>query len=110
MYDLTRIPQIAESLDEMQNECLITLAMKISDDTCKMDEYEQSVFMRLYDALPGHQSKFFESNAFELISRARNEPTAQIFAQIKPLREAGMAYITRPRMKTFKAVVREGLQ
>lgn len=94
----------------MQKECLITLALKITDDTCKMDEYERSVFMKLYDALPDYQSKFFESNVFDLISRGRSEPTAQIFAKIKPLRESGMTYITRPRMKAFKATVRDKLQ
>lgn len=110
MYDLKRIPEIAASLDEMQNECLITLALKITDDTCKMDAYERSVFMTLYDALPDYQSTFFDSSVFDLISMGRSEPTAQIFSTIKPIREAGMKYITRSRMKAFKAAVREQLQ
>lgn len=110
MYDLTRIPKIAASLDAMQNECLVTLALKITDDTCKMDEYERSVFMRLYDALPEYQSTFFENSVFDVIDQGRNEPTAQIFSTIKPLREAGMEYVTRPRMKAFKATVRKQLK
>ena len=109
MYHLERIPNIAASLDEMQNECMITLALKIVDDTCKMDTYERSVFMSLYDALPSYQSDFFELEVFELISRGRSESTAQIYAAIRPLHEAGMAYVTRPRMKAFKAFVREKL-
>ncbi len=110
MYDLTRIPKIAASLDAMQNECLVTLALKITDDTCKMDEYERSVFMTLYDALPDYQSTFFDSDVFDVIEKGRNEPTAQIFSTIKLLREAGMKYVTRPRMKAFKATVRKQLQ
>ena len=110
MYDLTRIPKIAASLDEMQNECLITLALKITDDTCKMDAYERSVFITLYDALHDYQSTFFDSDVFDLIDQGRSEPTAQIFSTIKPLREAGMKYVTRPRMKAFKAAVREQLR
>ncbi len=110
MYDLTHIPKIAASLDAMQNECLVTLALKITDDTCKMDDYERSVFMTLYDALPDYQSTFFDSDVFDVIEKGRNEPTAQIFSTIKPLREAGMKYVTRPRMKAFKAAVREQLQ
>jgi hypothetical protein len=110
LYDLKRIPQIAASLDEMQNECLITLALKITDDTCKMDAYERSVFMTLYDALSDYQSTFFDSDVFDLIGRGRSEPTAQIFSAIKPIREAGMKYVTRPRMKAFKAAVRDQLQ
>ena len=109
MYHLNRIADIAASLDEMQNECMITLALKITDDTCKMDAYERSVFMALYDALPSYTSNFFEPEVFEIIKKGRSEPTALLYGMIKPLREAGMAYITRPNMKAFKAAVREKL-
>lgn len=109
MYHMERIQDIASSLDEMQNECLITLALKITDDTCKMDDYERSVFMVLYDALPCYQSEFFATEVFDIITQGRNEPTAQIYAMIKPLRESGMAYVTRPNMKAFKAAVRKML-
>jgi hypothetical protein len=110
VYDLERIPGLAASLDAMQNECMITLALKITDDTCKMDDYEQHVFMMLYDALPCYESTFFEDDVFEIIREGRTAPTAQVFAAIKPLRQAGMDYITRPNMKAFKAFVREKLQ
>ena len=109
MYHLDRIPDIAASLDEMQNECMITLALKITDDTCKMDEYERSIFMAVYDALPSYKSTFFDEEVFDLISSGRTKPTAQIFAAIRPMRQAGMEYITRPNMKAFKAAVREKL-
>jgi hypothetical protein len=109
LYHLDRLDEIAASLDEMQNECMITLALKITDDTCKMDDYEQSVFMSLYDALPSYESTFFEDDVFEIIREGRASPTAQVYAAIKPLRQAGMDYITRPNMKAFKAYVREKL-
>ena len=110
MYNMNQIPAIAALLDEMENECLITLALKITDDTCKMDAYERSVFMTLYDALPKYESRFFESSVFDLIDTGRKTPTAQIYAAIKPLRKAGMDYITRPNMKAFKAMVRAKLK
>jgi hypothetical protein len=106
---MERISQIAATLDEMQNECMITLALKITDDTCKMDAYERSVFMALYDALPSYQSNFFGDEVFDLISTGRTKPTAQVYATIKPIRQAGMEYITRPNMKAFKAAVRKSL-
>jgi len=109
VYDLARIPQIAASLDAMQHECLVTLALKITDDTCKMDTYERDVFMTLYDALPSYESRFFDSEVFELIKKGRAKPSAQIFAAIKPIRQSGMDYITRPRMKAFKVMVRAKL-
>ena len=108
-YNLDRLPIIAAALDTMQNECLITLALKIVDDTCKMDDYERSVFMKLYDALPEYKSGFFDDEVFGIIAEGRGKPTAQIFAKIKPLREAGMEHITRPSMKAFKATVRKML-
>ena len=97
---------VLPSLDEMQNECMVTLALKIVDDTCKMDDYERSVFMKLYDALPEYKSVFFDDEIFAIIALGREKPTAQIFATIKPLREAGMEYVSRPHMKAFKAEIR----
>lgn len=108
-YNLERMPEIAASLDTMQNECIVTLALKIVDDTCKMDDYERSVFMKLYDALPAYKSDFFDAEVFDLIAEGRQTPTAQIFAKIKPLRQAGMDFVTRPTMKAFKADVRRML-
>ena len=108
-YDFSRIPHIAASLDTMQNECMITLALKISDDSCKMDDFERSVFMRVYDALPVYRSGFFDEDVFAIIAEGRKRPTAQIFAKIKPLRQAGMDYITRENMKAFKASIRKQL-
>lgn len=109
MYNLGHIPAIAASLDAMQRECAITLALKIVDDSCKMDDYERSVFMKLYDALPEYKSDLFEDEVFKIIAEGRLNPSAQIFAAIKPLREAGMEYVTRPAMKAFKAEVRRRL-
>ncbi len=108
-YALDRLGDIARSLDAMQKECMFTLALKIVDDTCKMDEYERSVFMQLFDAMSSYESEFFEPLVFTLISEGRSNPTAQIYAQIKPHRKAGMDYIGRPNMKAFKAYVRECL-
>jgi len=108
-YHLERIEAIAASLDTLQSECMITLALKITDDTCKMDHYERSVFMRLYDALPKSKSDFFGSDIFAIIKEARTKPSGYIFDMIKPLREAGMKYVTRPKMKAFKANVRKQL-
>ena len=108
-YNLGHIPIIAASLDALQRECAITLALKIVDDSCKMDDYERSVFMRLYDALPEYRSDLFETEVFRIIAEGRLNPTAQIFAAIKPLREAGMDYVTRDNMKAFKAEVRRQL-
>jgi hypothetical protein len=108
-YNLGHIPAIAASLDAMQRECAVTLALKIVDDSCKMDDYERSVFMKLYDALPEYKSAFFDEAVFTVIAEGRLQPSARIFAAIKPLREAGMAHVGRPNMKAFKTEVRRCL-
>jgi hypothetical protein len=94
----------------MQKECMITLALKIVDDSCKMDDYERGVFMQVYDAMPDYHSDFFESDIFELIEETRHVPTAMLFAKIKPFRQAGMEHVGRPGMKSFKAYVRKKLK
>lgn len=108
-YDLSRLSAIAKGLEPIQRECMITLALKIADDSCKMDDYERSVFMQLYDAMQVYQSDFFDEDIFSLIVQTRQSPSAQLFAKIKPLRQAGMDYVGRPKMKAFKAHVRHEL-
>jgi hypothetical protein len=108
-YDLTRLPVVAANLDSFERDCAITVALKITDDSCKMDGYEKSVFMALYDALPEQTSLFFDPSVFAAIAQGRSEPSAQVFARIKNLREEAMASISRPKMKAFKATVRTRL-
>jgi hypothetical protein len=105
-YDLSLLSSVAANLDSFERDCAITVALKITDDSCKMDDYEKSVFMALYDALPEQTSLFFDPAVFTFIAQGRSEPSARVFAQIKVLREEAMASISRPKMKAFKAVVR----
>lgn len=109
LYHLEQIPEIAMGLDGFERDCAITVALKITDDSCKMDDYEKSVFMMLYDALGVKKTDFFDNDVFELIEKARLQPSAQIFSEIKKCREAAMDFITRPKMKVFKALIRERL-
>ena len=65
--------------------------------------------MALYDAIEDKQSDYFDNSVFELIEEGRKTPTAQIYSKIKTLRQDAMEMITRPKMKAFKAGVRERL-
>lgn len=103
------INKVARRLDPFSRDCAVTVALKISDDSCKMDEEQRSVFMALYDALEFFESELFDENVYSLIHTARNSPTATIFAQIKKEREMAMAIITQEKMKAFKASVRTAL-
>lgn len=105
-YKLEHLPGVAKKLGDFEKSCAITVALKISDDSCKMDFYEKSVFMGLYESLIKGPTDFFSSEVFELIDRAREKPDAKIFAEVKVLRESAMDMITRPKMKAFKASIR----
>lgn len=109
MYDFSKIQRVASSLNPFEQYCAITVSLKIADDSCKMDEYERSLFMALYDAMP-KETTLFDSSLFDIIKEARSNPTAQIYAKIKPLREDAMKTITRPKMKAFKASMRDKLK
>lgn len=101
--------KIADKLDTFQRDCAVTVALKISDDSCKMDEEQRSVFMALYDALESFESELFDESVYTLIHSARTAPSAVLYAQIKKEREMAMAIITQEKMKAFKASVRAAL-
>lgn len=103
------ITKVARRLDTFGKDCAVTVALKISDDSCKMDEEQRAVFMDLYDALEPFESELFDESVYALIHSARNFPTATLFAKIKKEREMAMAIITQDRMKAFKASVRATL-
>lgn len=109
MYNLDKINDVAAALDSFECYCAITVALKITDDSCKMDNYEKSLFMDLYDALPTKESHLFENSVFDVIYLGRNNPSAQTYSHIKILRETAMDVISRPRMKVFKTSVRDKL-
>lgn len=106
-FDLEKIASVAEQLSPFERDCAITVALKITDDSCKMDEEQRALFMALYDALSSQESELFVSTVFSLIEIGRNDPSAFVFSEIKNLREMAMEKITRPKMKAFKADVRK---
>jgi len=106
---MTPIEKVAHDLDAFARDCAVTVALKITDDSCKMDEEQRALFMALYDALPPHTSEIFDDGVYTLIAEARSTPSASLYARIKKEREMAMAIITQERMKTFKASVRGSL-
>lgn len=100
---------IASGMNPFECDCAITVALKITDESCKMDDYEKHVFMLLYDAMSKEEAALFESDIFDIIQEGRSKPSAQIYAKIKEHREAAMDFITRPKMKAFKASIRDRL-
>ena len=105
-YSIDKLIALAKNLSDFERNCAITVALKIADETCKMDAYEKSIFMMLYESLKEKQSAFFDESVSALISHAKHFQDEETFSQIAVLREAAMESITRPKMKAFKASVR----
>lgn len=103
------VTKIAAGLDPFGRDCAVTVALKITDDSCKMDDDQKALFMALYDALESYTSQIFDHSVHTLIQEARSAPTVGHFEQIKQEREMAMAIITQEKMKSFKASVRAAL-
>lgn len=106
-YDLSLIPAVGYSLEGLERDCAITVALKIADESCKMDISEKELFMRLYRSIREEESALFTAQVYHLIDTAIDSPSASLFWEIRRLREAAMEVITRPKMKAFKAMVRK---
>jgi hypothetical protein len=106
---LNPFAEVAAGLDPFGLDCAVTVALKITDDSCKMDDEQRAVFMSLYDALPPYTSEIFDNTVHDLIRETRNSPNASLYARIKKERETAMAIITKERMKAFKSSVRVAL-
>lgn len=100
---------VADNLDTFAKDCAVTVALKISYDSCKMNAEQRAVFMALYDALPSYESHIFDDTIHPLIHEARTAPTAAHYGRIKKEREMAMSIITKEKMKAFKASARASL-
>lgn len=101
--------KVASALDPFACDCAITVALKITDDSCKMDDEQRALFMALYDVLPPFKSEIFDESVHDLICEGRKTPSESLLAAIKEERERAMAIITKEKMKIFKATVRGSL-
>lgn len=103
---MNAVENVAAGLDTFARDCSVTVALKIADDSCKMDDEQRALFMSLYDALPPYSSEIFDENIHTLIHEARTQPTAMVFSKVKKERERAMVIITQERMKAFKSSFR----
>ncbi len=108
-FDTQKLSQVAAALDPFEVDCAITVALKITDDSCKMDELQRALFMALYDLIPVPDTHLFDDTVFSLIDIGRKNPSSFVFSEIRQLREMAMDTITRPKMKAFKAAIRKRL-
>lgn len=109
LYVPEHVAALAQEMDIDAKDCTVTVALKITDDSCKMDDDQRAIFMAVYDALPEYESVLFDASVHEIIRTGRTAPTAFTYGEIRKRREAAMDAITRPKMKAYKAWVRQML-
>jgi hypothetical protein len=80
---ISPIQKVAEGLDTFGCDCAVTVALKISDDSCKMDDEKRALFMALYDHLSPYKSMLFDDGIHTLIRQTRANPTETLYTQIK---------------------------
>lgn len=108
VYQISKLIELAKKLDAFERMCTITVALKILDQSCKMDEYEKSIFMLLYESMEDKTSDFFDESIHDLIEHVRLfSSSSDAFGRLQEQKLKAMEYITRPGMKAFKASVRE---
>lgn len=106
---MSPIAKVASDLDLFGRDCAVTVALKIADDSCKMDDEQRAVFIELYDAIPPYESAIFDEDIGALIAQVRLFATPELLERVKHEREKAMAIITQEKMKLFKASVRGSL-
>lgn len=100
---------IAKELTPFECDCAITVALKISDDSCKMNESDRKIFMSLYRALPPYKSSMFNYGVHVLIINAVFSPSDTVLEMISKEKERAMSIITQEKMKLFKSSIRAKL-
>lgn len=104
------LQKVADSLTQFDKDCAITVALKVTDKTCKMSEEQKALFFKLYLELGACSSEIFDAAMIhELIAKAQDNLDEYI-DDVGDERERAMEIIGRPKMKAFKAMVRERLE
>jgi len=87
-------------------DCATAVMLKILDGKCKMASEEKIVMTCLYEQLKKQPGKLFESDIHQFISRARQSLNDEMRLCIYEKRVLAESMISRPVMKSFKAMIR----
>jgi hypothetical protein len=93
--------------DPIHIDCATSLMLKILDGKCKMNEDEKHVMAVIYDVVKHKSGKLLDSSVHELIALARSETNDQTIEKVYEQRLYAEQMISRPVMKTYKAMLRQ---
>ena len=92
-------------------DCTITVVLKILDNKCKMLPGEKDAVLEIYDVVKLLPGELFIQKDYQVIEKARRSDTAsdEVLDKIHELRVYAEACIPKPVMKSYKAILRDGL-
>lgn len=111
MDDMSTVYEWAKTyeFDEIELQYATILALKILDDSCKMDYDNYNLFMSVYDGICDNKNANFDTKIHQLIALSRGDdpivPKPEYKEAIHNLRVAMMENMHKPYMKAFKQLV-----
>ena len=94
-------------LSPIHIDCVTTVMLKILDGKCKMNEHEKTVMTLLYEQVKHYPGQLLSSDLHLLIANSGdylNDANKMLIYEHRLLAET---MISRPVMKSFKAMIRE---
>jgi hypothetical protein len=99
-----------QSFNAIEVDCTTTVVLKILDGKCKMLPGEKAAIMEIYEVVRGGPGDIFDEQTHALIDRFRSDGQGSALAgRIHELRVYAEQQIPKPAMKTYKAMLRDGL-
>jgi hypothetical protein len=91
----------------IQVDCATAVMLKILDGKCKMHQEEKHVMSLLYDEVKALPGTLFDADLHRLIANARAKEDIALRDHIYERRVLAETAISRPVMKSFKALIRD---
>lgn len=88
-------------------DCITTVMLKILDGKCKMKSDEKVVMSLLYEQVKHQPGKLLGDDIHALIASAKNSLDDAMRNHIYEKRVLAETCISRPVMKSFKAMIRQ---
>lgn len=96
-------------LSTIHLDCITTVMLKILDGKCKMSDNEKLMLMDIYNVTKTRPGKLFGEETHDLINTALVFGLRNIKGRIHKARVEAEAKISKPVMKSFKAMMRDTL-
>ena len=97
------------NFSEIEIDCTTTVMLKILDGKCKMLPGEKAAIMEIYKVVRSRPGSIFDAATHQLIDKAWEQNDDRVKDRVHALRLYAEQSIPKPVMKTYKAMLRDGL-